>query len=92
MNRDKKVPANAGGSGMSFGFSPAGYNQIILFTDEGMFQTVMAANPYMKAIIGGDDHTKTMFPGVFLAGLKEETSLQRDKPEGHPFSTHTQYE
>lgn len=81
MDENKKTPANAGGSGMSFGFSPAGYNQIILFTDEGMFQTVMAANPHMTAIVGADDHTKKEFPGVFLAGVKTSPQTNRAETE-----------
>lgn len=92
MDENKKTPANAGGSGMSFGFSPAGYNQIILVTDEEMFQTVMAANPHMTAIMGADDHTKKEFPGVFLAGLKGEANSQTDISEAHLSATHTRYE
>lgn len=69
----------------SFGFSPAGYNQIILFTEESDFQKIMAANPNMTAIMGADDHTKKDFPGLFVAGIKANS--QMDKTGGRPSST-----
>lgn len=68
--------------GQSFGFSPAGYSQIILFTEESDFREIVAANPNMTAIMGADDHTKNEFPGLFVAGIKANS--QMDKAEGHP--------
>ena len=61
----------------SFGFSPAQYNQIVVFTDEEDFQKIVAANPDMTAIMGADDHTKRNFPGVFIAGIM--ANLHADK-------------
>ena len=49
--------------GQSFGFSPAGYNQIIIFTDEEDFQKSVSANPGMAVIIQDDRH------GVYVAGV-----------------------
>ncbi len=53
----------------SYGFSAREYSQIILFRSEETFKEVVAANPNMTAIIGADDHTKEILPGVFLAGV-----------------------
>ena len=57
--------------GRSYGFRPDGYDQIIVFDNEGDFKEIVAANPGMTAIMGADDHTRQEFPGVFIAGLKE---------------------
>ena len=54
----------------SFGFSTYGYSQIILFSNEEDFRKIVDANSNMTAIIGADDHTKNLLPGVFLAGIK----------------------
>lgn len=62
---------------MSYGFSTAEFNQIIIFNNENELKKCMAVNPNMVLIIGGNDHTKAIFPGVFIVGLK--ASLQRDK-------------
>ena len=53
----------------SYGFRPNGYDQIIVFKDEELFKEIVAANPRMTAIMGADELTKGMFPGVFIAGL-----------------------
>lgn len=64
----------------SYGFRPNGYDQIIVFKDEELFNEIVAANPRMSAIMGADDHTKKEFPGVFIAGLVEY--LLTDDMEG----------
>ena len=74
----------------SFGFSPHDYNQIIVFSSEEAMKAVVAANPNMTAIMGADDHTKTNFPGVFLAGVK--AMAQTDKLVDRPAATQTRYE
>ena len=53
----------------SYGFSTNGYDQIIVFKDPSIFAEILAANPHMTAIMGADELTKGMFPGVFIAGL-----------------------
>lgn len=63
--------------GKSFGFSPAGLNQVILFNDEEEFKEIVAANPDMTVLMGGDGHDRKGFPNVFVAGLK--ASSQTDK-------------
>lgn len=55
--------------GISFGFSPAGFNQILVFNDREDFQKIMAANPHMTAIVGDSDRTQ-FIPGVFIAGVR----------------------
>ena len=55
--------------GKSYGFRPDGYNQIIVFDCEDDFKKIVAVNPHMTAIMGADELTKGMFPGVFIAGL-----------------------
>lgn len=77
--------------GESIGFSPYGYNQIIVFNRESDFKTIVAANPHMVAIIGADDHTRSRYPGVFIAGIREEASLREDGKAGRPHSTQTQF-
>lgn len=57
------------GPGQSYGFHPEGYNQIIVFDNEQSFKDVIANDPHMIAIVGADDLTKGMLPGVFIAGL-----------------------
>lgn len=59
---DKKVSA--------IGFATHGYGQIVVFANEGEFNEIVAANPNMTAIVGSDEHTKELFPGVFVAGVK----------------------
>lgn len=51
--------------GKSIGFSPAGFNQIVVFTDGGEFKNIVAANPDMTAIIEDHDHN------IYIAGVKE---------------------
>lgn len=60
--------------GKSYGFSPDGYNQIIVFDREDDFQKIIAANPAMTAIMGADDYTRCEYPGVFIAGIKAEAN------------------
>lgn len=52
-----------------YGFRSDGYNQIIVFNDEESFKDTIANDPYMKAIVGADDFTRSILPGVFIAGL-----------------------
>lgn len=56
--------------GQAYGFSPNGYNQIIVFDNEEDFNEIVAASPNMTAIMGADDHTRKSYPGVFIAGVK----------------------
>ena len=68
----------------SFGFSPSGYNQIIIFLSDGKeFERVLKSNPNMVAILGNDDRTRKEYPGIFIAGIKAEASLQEDSTEGN---------
>lgn len=60
--------------GKSYGFRPDGYNQIIVVDNERDFQRIIAANPHMTAIMGADDYTRSEYPGVFIAGVKEVTN------------------
>lgn len=69
----------------SYGFSPMGFSQVIVFTSEGDFKEIIAANQHMTAIMGADDYTKRNFPGVFIAGIKANS--QGDKEPGCPSST-----
>lgn len=70
QNRHKPI-------GRSFGFSPADYNQIIIFNDEDQFKKIVTANPNMAVIMEAHDHTTGDGSGVFIAGIK--ASLQPDK-------------
>lgn len=54
--------------GQSFGFSPSGYNQIVIFTDEENFKKTVSANPGMEVIIQNSRHR------VYVAGIKAEAS------------------
>lgn len=54
--------------GKSIGFSPAGFNQIVVFSDENDFKCIVAANPAMTAIIEDSDHN------IYIAGIKEEAN------------------
>ena len=61
-----QMMSNKGGvkeMGRSFGFSPAGYNQIIIFTDEADFKKSVSANPGMAVIIQDNRH------GIYVAGV-----------------------
>ncbi len=78
--------------GRAFGFSPEKYNQIIVFnTSESDFKAIVSANPHMIAIMGADDHTKSEYPGVFIAGIQGEASSREDKKAVRPQSTQTQF-
>ncbi len=61
----------------SYGFSPSGFNQIIVFRSEEDFKEALTFNHNMTAIMGDDKHTKEFYPGVFIAGVK--ASLPRGK-------------
>jgi hypothetical protein len=50
------------------GFSPAGFNQIVIFSDENDFKDIVAANPAMTAIIEDSDHN------IYIAGVKAGAS------------------
>ena len=71
--------------GYSYGFSPVGFNQIIVFSDEQAFKEIVAANPNMTAIMGADDHTRENYPGVFIAGVRAEGDSQPN--DSHPMSS-----
>ena len=61
------------------GFSPAGFNLIVIFSDENDFKDIVAANPAMTAIIEDSDHN------IYIAGVKAGASLLRGTTESHPF-------
>lgn len=61
----------------SYGFRSDGYNQVIVFDDEADFKRIMAANPDMVAIVGADCHTKRDFPGVYIAGVKASSHVDK---------------
>lgn len=61
----------------SYGFRPDRYNQIIVFDCEDDFKRIVAANPDMTAIMGADDYTKSEYPGLFIAGVKNVQSSTR---------------
>lgn len=65
---DRERPS---GLGQSYGFCPEGFNQIVVFDNEQSFKDIVTNNPHMIAIVGADDLTKDMLPGVFIAGLLE---------------------
>lgn len=71
--------------GKSYGFSAVRFNQIIIFDDERDFKAVVAANPYMTAIMGGDDYTRENYPGLYIAGVT--ANLPLDNTEGRPPAT-----
>ena len=54
--------------GTSMGFSPAGFNQIVVFSDKNDFKDIVAANPAMTAIIKDSDHN------IYIAGVKAGAS------------------
>lgn len=51
-----------------FGFSPEGFNQILVFTGGEPPQEIVAANPRMSEILRNDDHK------VYIWGLKAEAN------------------
>lgn len=63
--------------GMSIGFSPAGFNQIVVFTEKKDFKEIVAANPAMTAIIEDSDHN------IYIAGIKGAASSLPGKAEAH---------
>lgn len=67
-------------TGNAYGFCPDGYQQIIVFdfNNPDDFRAVLAANPHMTALVGGDDYTALEFPGVYIAGIRAIQS--QDKP------------
>lgn len=69
----------------SVGFSPAEYNQIILFRDERMFLEALTANQNMEAIFGNLEFHKDSFPGVYVAGVKANSP--KDRPADNPSAT-----
>lgn len=52
----------------TFGFSPVGYNQIVIFLNEEEFRKIVSANPRMTAIIQDSGHK------IYVAGIKAEAS------------------
>lgn len=55
-------------NGISFGFSTAGFNQIIVFTDGEDLKKIVPANPQMEIIILDDEHR------VYVVGIKNEAN------------------
>ena len=64
MNRERSSEP-----GQSYGFRPEGYNQIVVFDNEQSFRDIVESDPCMVAIVGADELTKSILPGVFIAGL-----------------------
>lgn len=62
--------------GQSFGFSPAGYNQIVIFTDEGDFKKAVSANLGMAVIIQDSRQ------GAYVAGVVKREVRELDN-KGH---------
>lgn len=55
--------------GVSFGFSPAGFDQIVVFTglDLDAMKEIVPANPQMEIIVWDSEHK------VYVAGIRKET-------------------
>lgn len=83
MQETKTAPHGAGSG--SFGFSGMAYNQVIVFQKEELFQLTLEANPHMVAIIGMSVEDKERFPGVYIAGIKANS--QMDKSGDHRSAT-----
>ncbi len=71
---DRKSPAadKQGNDRKAYGFSPKGYNQIIVFNNWQDFKESVDANANMVAIMGSDGHTRKAYPGVYIAAVTEE--------------------
>ena len=49
-----------------YGISAEGLEQIILFHDKDLMEVVVAANPHMRVLVGGDgSYSEKEFPGVY---------------------------
>lgn len=57
-------------NGMSFGFSPAEFKQIIVFTDFDLeaMKKILPANPRMEVIVWDSGHR------VYVAGIRKEAT------------------
>lgn len=57
-------------NGMSFGFSPAEFKQIIVFTDFDLeaMKKIVPANPNMEMIVWDSGHR------VYVAGIRKEAT------------------
>lgn len=54
-----------------YGISAEGLEQIILFHDKDLMEVVVAANPHMRVLVGGDgSYSEKEFPGVYIAAVK----------------------
>lgn len=54
----------------SYGFIGAMYNQIFVFRNKADFELVLNANENMEALVGKDEFTSKLFPGVYIAGIR----------------------
>ena len=71
----------------SYGFAGIAYDQIIIFRSREAFEIILKSNPYMEAIVGGDDETRDNFPGVYIAGIISKHHRDWDKLAAHHTST-----
>lgn len=60
----------------AYGFAGTAFNQIIVFRSGEAMNAAIAANPHMTAIMGADGHTRMLFPGVYIAGVRNEATLR----------------
>lgn len=61
----------------SFGFSGSAYNQVIVFQEEEHFITALETNPLMEPIIGATPDDRTNYPGVFIAGIRANSQMDK---------------
>jgi hypothetical protein len=57
----------------SFGFTGRVYNQIIVFKSAEMLKVALEANPHMEPIIGAGQSIDCDFPGVYMAGIRDNS-------------------
>lgn len=76
----------------AYGFAGTAFNQIIVFRSGEAMNAAIAANPHMTAIIGADGHTRMLFPGVYIAGVRNEASRREDILAGGQTAIQTQCE
>lgn len=75
MQETKTAPQGAESG--SFGFSGMAYNQVIVFRNKADFELALRANPCMKPIIGTSADDAINFPGVYIAGIKANSRMDK---------------
>lgn len=76
----------------AYGFAGTAFNQIIVFRSGKAMNAAIAANPHMTAIMGADGHTRSTFPGVYIAGVRNEATPREDILEDGQAAIQTQCE